>query len=93
MGKKYLLTILLLILTACSMKTYTITFNTNGGGSGLTGSANVEWIKIYAGEADSMWTPNEADLYFVTNYHGFIEDDDIANIFEGHVEANQFYEI
>ena len=67
--------------------------NTNGGGSGLTGSANVEWIKIYAGEGDSMWTPNEADSYFVTNYHGFIEDDNIANIYEGHVEAYQFYEI
>lgn len=65
----------------------------NQGSTAVTGSANVEWIKIYSGEADSMWTPNEADSYFVTNYHGFIEDDDIANIFEGHVEANQFYEI
>lgn len=63
------------------------------GSTAVTGSANVEWIKIYEGEADSMWIPNEADSYFVTNYHGFIEDDDIANIFEGHVEANQFYEI
>ena len=66
---------------------------TTQGSTAVTGSANVEWIKIYEGEADSMWTPNESDSYFVTNYHGFIEDDDIANIFEGHVEANQFYEI
>ena len=68
--------------------------NTNAQGStAVTGTANVEWIKIYAGEKNSMWTPNELDSYFVTNYHGFIEDDDIAKIFKSHVEANQFYEI
>ncbi len=67
--------------------------NTNGGGSGLTGSSNVEWIKIYAGEKDSIWTPNELDSYFVTNYHGFVENDNITKIFESYVEANQFYEI
>jgi len=69
--------------------------NNNGqqGSTTVTGTANVEWIKLYAGEKDSMWTPNETDSYFTTNYHGFIENDSIAKVFEGHIEANQIYEI
>ena len=71
---------------------YTST-KTTGGNTDQAGTANVEWIKIVKGESATSWSPNPADTYFNSNQQGFIEANDIARIFDGHIEATQFYEI
>ena len=62
------------------------------GSTTVTGTANVEWIKIAKGEYASVWSANPSDSYYIST-HGFMEESEIAKIFKEHIEAPQFYEI
>ena len=85
-------------------KTFTITnAQATGNGSGnswlniynsvgyVEGTMNMhigKW-KLEKGSTPSIWTPNSSEG---TLFHGFAEGTNIAKIFEGHVEANEFIE-
>ena len=62
------------------------------GSTTVTGTANVEWIKITKGEYATVWSANPLDSYYISN-HGFMEESEITRIFKNHIEAYQFYEI
>ncbi len=66
--------------------------NAYQGSTTVTGTANVEWIKIVKGEYASVWSANPSDSYYIST-HGFMEESEIAKIFKEHIEAPQFYEL
>ena len=63
--------------------------NNNGmqGLTSITGTANVNWLKIEKGSIPTPWTPNPNDAIY-TGEHGFFEGSDIASIGKGYFSSN-----
>ena len=58
-------------------------------GYGTNNFYKISNVKIQTDTRSNIWTPNSIEG---TLFHGFVEGTNIAKIFEGHVEANEFIE-
>ena len=65
------------------------------GSTTVTGTANVDWLKIEKGELSTPWCMNENDWGYVGDVHGFIETRDtskIMSVYENHIQTTEFIE-
>ena len=63
------------------------------GSTTVTGTGNVEWIKIVKGESVTAWTPNPSDELYTSNTQGAIEtNQNNTRFFNGHIEVEEFIE-
>lgn len=67
--------------------------NTSAQGStAVTGTANVDWIKLEIGETATPWTMNPLDYGYVDSAHGFIETGDLMRVYDGRIDTTEFIE-
>lgn len=69
------------------LRVYTSNNSDIQGSTALTGTANVEWIKLEEGSTVTPWCANSAD-----EEHGFIEGSDIMSIYPNLVSMNEIIE-
>lgn len=65
------------------------------GSTAITGTTQIDWIKIEEGAVPTGWSPNpnDSDYQLFNTSTGFIELDNKARIYKERIDANQFYEI
>ena len=63
------------------------------GSTPVTGTANVDWIKLEKSSTPTHWVQNENDYGYVgPNNNGFFETSNMMKIFDNHVETTEFIE-
>lgn len=77
------------------IRVYVSNNTTSQGSTTVTGTANVDWLKLEKGTLSTPWCMNENDWGYVGNNHGFIETRDtseIMSVYENHIQTTEFIE-
>ena len=61
------------------------------GSTALSGTANVDWLKIEKGEVATPWILNEADEGY-SSTHGLAEKGSGMSVYENYIQTTEFIE-